>query len=239
MYDKNTNLKHMKKFTFIFAMICAFTLSTTIAQDIKFGVKGGLLGGTSTTHEQEWQKFTPGYEIGIYGQYNIMDILGVSFEPSFARKGINDFDPSLVYFEGSPKLDFVYKDQKLNFSVVSFPVLAQLNLDMGMNVRIFGGPAFDYIAKASHYTLRDQQGIEEDFTFEMESKAEVTERFDYWNYTAVVGVGFDIEMDPVDLRIDVKYQHGFNNISVVENKPSLYTRYFGVTVGVGLDKLVF
>jgi hypothetical protein len=235
-------LKHMKKFTIVLSVICLMLLKSSMAQftdNIKFGVKGSYLESAITTQEGEWQDLAPGFGIGIFAQYDIMDILGVSIEPSFARKGINNFDPTLIYFEGSPKLDFDFKDQKLKLNIIQVPILAQLNLDMGMNVRVFGGPSFDFITKATHYTLRDETGIAEDFTFEMESVAEVTERFVYVDYTAIIGVGFDMEVNPIDLRIDIFYQHGFSDLSVVENKPALYTRTFGVTVGVGLNKLVF
>lgn len=229
----------MKKFTFIIAIMCLILIKPATAQDIKFGAKAGYLEGTLAVEDGEWQSVSPGYEIGLFGQYNIMDILGVSFEPVFSRQGSFDFDPINIYHEDSPKLDFEYKDQKLFISKIEFPVLAQLNMDMGMDVRLFAGPSFDYISKVTHYTWRDQASIDDDFIYEISNKSEVTERFQYWNYAAVIGVGTDFEVGPVDLRVDVKYKHGFNDINVVQYKPSIYTRYLGVTVGVGINRLFF
>ncbi len=230
---------NMKKLT-IFTVLCAFVFINSInAQDMKFGVKGSFLTSTISTGNNVWSKLRPGFDVGGYFQYNIMEILGVSIEPVYAVKGANDINPLYFYDQYSPKFDDAAKQHNLALSVIEVPILAQLNLDMGgIAMRVFGGPSFDFILGANHITYREEASAGDDFINDIKSEADVTERFVYNNYTAVIGVGFDIEMDPVDLRIDLKYQHGFTNINNVELKPAIYTHSFGISVGIGLDKLI-
>ncbi len=236
----------MRKLT-ILTVLCAFAIINTInAQDMKFGVKGSFLTSTISTSNDGFSKLKPGYDVGAYFQYNVMDMLGVSIEPVFAIKGANDIDPLYIYDQYSPKLwdpvageSIKYEQHDLALSVIEVPILAQFNFEFGgATMRVFAGPSFDFITSANHISYRESASAGDDFVNDIKAESDVTERFVYANYTAVVGVGFDIEMDPVDLRIDLKYQHGFSNINNVENKPAIYTRGFGISVGIGLDKLI-
>ena len=232
----------MKKFT-VLLIVCGFMLiNLGNAQDVQFGVKGSFLTSTLNSQGNGWGKMTPGYDAGIFAQYNISDKFGVSLEPTFAQKGINDFDPYLIYYKGFPLLTDInnepinYKSHSLVLSVISLPILAQLSMDMGgMKMRLFAGPSFDFISKATHLMEHKLSETDEGSN----SEAVATERFKYTDYTAVVGIGFDIEMKPIDLRFDLKYQHGFTDINNVDGKPTLYTRTFGVSLGIGLEKLFF
>ncbi len=236
----------MKKST-IFTVLCAFLLINTInAQDMKFGVKGSFLMSTIASPDDGFSKLKPGYSAGVYFQYNVLDILGVSFEPVYSLKGANDIDALYIYDEYSPKLwnpvlnePIEYEQHNLSLTTFELPVLIQLNLDFGGAVmRLFVGPSWDIIHAANFESIRKEPSAGDDFVNDIETNVDVTDRFLYNDYSGVAGVGFDIEMDPVDLRIDFKYHHGFTNINNVENKPAIYNRSFGVTVGVGLNKLI-
>lgn len=235
----------MKKSTILSVMCAVMLVNLGNAQDIQLGVKGSFLTSTIATPDDGWGKLRPSYDVGIFAQYNLSDQLGVSLEPAFAKKGTDEFDPLLIYSQTSPLLtnngeSIEYKSHSIQMSVIQIPVLAQLKMDMGgMQMRLFGGPSFDFITSANHLMVREFPGATDDFTYEINDNAEVTERFVYTDYTAVVGIGFDIAVDPIDLRIDIKYQHGFTDINNVEGKPAIYTRTFGVSLGIGLDKLIF
>lgn len=237
----------MKKVTAILAIVCICVSGIKVsAQDIKFGVKGSLLTSTVNAKESGVYNLRSGFEIGAYGQYNLTDELGVSFEPAFAMKGANKIDPLIVYSAESALLwdeinqvEYGFLQHDLSLSVIELPVLVQLNLDMGMGLHIFAGPSFDFILKAEHFYEREDEDRPEDFYRDYGNEADITDRFAYYDFGVVVGTGIEIEADPLDIRVQIKYRYGVSDINVVENKPVINQHNLGVTLGIGFNKLFF
>lgn len=233
----------MKKLIIITMLVCAFAIVNN-AQDLKYGVKGSFLVNNITVENQGYSTFKPGYSIGAFVQYDLLDNLGVSFEPVYAIKGANNIDPLIIYSQTSPLLwnsatetPIEYKSHDLSYSVIEMPILAQFKLEMGsMGLRVFVGPTMDFILNATHHYVIEDETLPSDFSRDIELAADVTDRFAYYDFGVIGGVGFDIEADPIDIRVDLKYRYGLTNLNKVSNKPAIYGHSIGLSVGVGINK---
>lgn len=235
----------MKKSTILLVVCFAFNQINLNAQDIKFGLKGSFLGSSFSSSDDGIYSYRPGYSIGGYFQYTIIEMLGVSVEPAFAKKGANEFDAnnlydpySPIFYDGTTAIE--YKRHDISVSVVELPVLCHFNLNIGGDnrIRLFAGPSIDFITKATHYKTRANP-LASDSSEEIKSSSEITERFPYVDYGMQAGVGFDMDLEPVGISIELKYRYGFSDVNNVKGKPSMNSHNFGITVGVGLEKLFF
>lgn len=234
----------MKKTLNLLMVLMACNVITLTAQDMKFGIKTSLLGSSFSTPENGLYNFRLGYSIGGFFQYNFLDNLGVSIEPAFAKKGANKFDAYIIYDPYSPifwdgTTPIEYSQHAISMTVIELPVLGQFIMGKGGNgVRIMAGPSIDFISKVIHTKSRINP-LASDSSEEIESSGDVTERFKYVDYGMQAGVGFDMELDPVDISVELKYRFGFSDINNVKGKTSLRNQNFGITLGIGLDKLFF
>jgi hypothetical protein len=232
-----------KTFTFILGILF---LSNIFAQDIKFGVKAGFIGGC-IADEDYWSKPAPGYNIGLFAAYYVQDAIGVSIEPSIAKIGANKINILDFYSSASPKLyDYstgeaiTYDHHNLRLTMLELPVLVHYKIDMGsMGVRFFAGPSLDFILKGKVISYKKDVVAGDSYFKDIISEDEVTDRLEYYDFSGVVGLGVDMELDPIDLSIDLSYKHGFKNINNMSSKSDLRMRSLNLTVGIGINKLFF
>jgi len=216
------------------------------AQDIKFGAKAGFIN-SYIANEDVWTRPAAGFNIGLFGSYEVMKPLSVSFEPAFANLGARDINILDLYSSTSFKLwDYVknepieYDHHDLRLTMIELPILAHYSVEMGsMKVRAFAGPSFDFIMKAMLSSYRKDVVIGETYLSNIRSNEDITDRFAYYDFSGVIGAGVDLELDPIDLSIDLSYKHGFKNINVVKDKSRLDLRTFNLSVGIGINKLFF
>jgi hypothetical protein len=234
----------MKRITFI--IISLFLLASSQAQDIKFGAKAGFIT-SCIADEDVWFKPAAGFNLGLFGSYEVMKPLSVSIEPAFANLGARDINILDLYSSTSFKLwdytknePITYDHHDLHLTMLEIPVLAHYSLELGsMKVRAFAGPSLDFILKATLSSYREDIVIGETRLNEIHSNEEITDRFSYYDFSGVIGAGVDLELDPIDLSIDLSYKHGFKNINVVKDKSRLDMRTFNLSVGIGINKLFF
>jgi len=216
------------------------------AQDAyKFGIKAGFLT-TSISSPDDTYGLRPGYSIGAFFEYNVLDILGVSIEPAFTMKGSNDIDPLTIYDPYSPKLydylnqqPYSFKQHNLSYSTIELPLLVsyKLKLGGGMDFKVFGGSSIDFILKGTHYAIQEGVTVGESWLGDSGDASDITNRLSAYDVTGIIGLGTDFEVGDIDLSIDLRYQRGFADINNVAGKPNLNSNCFALTVGVGLNKL--
>ncbi len=200
----------MKKLTILLVVFFAFCYFSTNAQDIKFGLKGSFLGSTFSSADDGIYSYRPGYSIGGYFQYTIIEMFGVSVEPAFAKKGVNKFDAynlydpfSPIFYDGASTID--YKRHDISLSIIEIPVLCHFNMELGGNnvFRVFAGPSFDFIAKATHFKIRANP-LASDSSEELTSKGEITKRFPYVDYGVQAGIVIDLYLQTVGINFELK-----------------------------------
>ncbi|MFA6402190.1 MAG: porin family protein [Salinivirgaceae bacterium] len=233
----------MKKSTIFTSVLFLFSAMVLNAQEMKYGVKGSFLASTFSSTDDGMYGFRPGYSVGGYFQYNLSDELGVSVEPAYALKGANKFDAYNLYDPQSPLFwngtsSIKYKQHDISLSVIEVPVLVHLNMSVGNGsvFRIFTGPSIDFITKATLNSTREYEPTE-GFVYDFNSAVDVTDRFSYVDYGIQAGVGFDIDMEPVGITLEIKYRYGFSDVNNVEGKPSMNSQNIAVSLGIGLEKL--
>lgn len=235
----------MKKVNIIIMFLCAFGF-TANAQDMKFGVKSSFSMSFFTGKDIKTAT-GPGYSVGGFFQYNVLDNIGVSIAPAYARKQVNRVDFATFFDNQSPLFYntvtneyFDFKPHFMTSSVIELPVMVNFIVDMGgFNIRPFGGPAFDFVLNSKFHSERVVAPYNDDFFKKVKFYSDVTDRVPSTEIGAIAGVGADFETPVGDLMIELFYRRGFTNYNKVEGKPKVYTNYFGLTVGLGLDKLVF
>ncbi|MBI9066184.1 MAG: PorT family protein [Salinivirgaceae bacterium] len=225
----------MKKATNLTVIICILFAFTANAQSMKYGVKGAYTHSSVYVQDESFSSYRPGFGIGGFFQYDVLDILGVSIEPMFVKKGGRDSDYTTYYDEKSTLFvdqtgkPFNFESQNLDLSVIEVPILAQYITEVaGFDSRVFAGPSFDFLLKANY--LRNRIFEDE----EILTSEDISDRFKSMDVGFMAGVGYNMEISMLILRVDFTYRYGVTNFNNVENKPAVYNNNFALTVGIGL-----
>lgn len=237
----------MRKIALYFsAVIVLISINTAHSQEINFGAKGSYLLNTFTD-DDGMNELLSGYSAGAFVQYKLNDQLGVRLEPAFAVKGAEAIDPLYIYESGSTLLTHYFLDgtsvEYTNHSVttqsIEIPLLATFRTQAGgLGLQFSIGPVWDVLLSAKNTKTREAT-IGGENLGKITSTDDVTDRFGYNDIGAQIGVGIGLPIDPLDIAVELRYRHGFNDINNVEGKPNLTTNSFGVHVLIGLDGLVF
>jgi hypothetical protein len=235
-----------------FTLILSFLFLLNIyAQDIKYGIKGGFIS-SCIANEDNWSKPGAGFNVGLFASYYLSEELGVSFEPAFSRFRTNNIQILDLFSKSSPKLstsylgddgiiytnEIAYDHHNLSFTTLDLPVLVNFKMNMGgMGIRFFAGPSLDFILKSKIISYRKEVVTGDQLHYEIASEEDITDRFEYYDFSGVAGIGVDLELEPVDLNIDLSYKQGFKNINNVAEKSPLHLRSINLSVGIGLNKL--
>lgn len=226
----------MKKVTLIIAISCILSSMVTLAQTMSYGVKGSLNMSSLYVNDDGFGNFKTGFGAGGFFQYNVLDALGVSLEPMYMQKGANNFNYQNLYSEFSPAFvdqvtgePFDFKLQQVSLSVIEVPVMGHFIMHMGgMNARLFAGPTFDFLLFANYLKERVDDG-KNIYTAE-----DITDRFDYYDIGAKAGLGIDLNLSPLVIRVDLSYRYGFTDINNTVGKPAFFNNNVSLSLGIGM-----
>jgi len=116
----------MKKIILSALAVCAFTCAN--AQDMKFGVKGGL--NSSTLSGAEGAKSIMGIHLGAFAEFKVSDKFSVQ--------------PELLYSMQGAKNDMV----TFNFNYINIPVMAKYAVAEKFNLQ--AGPQIGFLMSAKY-----------------------------------------------------------------------------------------
>lgn len=165
----------------------ALTMKDAIAQDTRFGLKGGITfykGSIDFAGFEESTSSALGFTAGIYAEFQLSDYLSIQPEILYNQKNTKDDDG---FFDDNSQTNFTYLD---------VPVLLRLNVPLEGKVSPFvtAGPYIGYLLDAS-----------DEFNGETEDISEFIENL---NYGFMIGGGVQYG----NFHVEVRYDIGLANI---------------------------
>jgi hypothetical protein len=196
-YKPTLIIKIMKKITFI-TLLVLFSISYVNAQDIKYGVKGGLNLSSVSTNTQGDTKSKLGVHLGGVAEISLNDKFSLQPELLFSTQGAK------IEFEGD---DFIYFDGdketwKLNY--INIPVMAKYYVKD--NFSLEAGPQIGFLLSAK----LDYDYVESD-NWEAESgKEDIKDQLKGTDFALNFGTGYDLNEN---MSIGIRYSVGLSNIA--------------------------
>lgn len=177
--------------------LVAMSAASSIAGEISFGVKAGLIAASVTGTPEEWEDAKSSRTSlagGIVLNYAFNDAFSLQPELLYASKG----------FTGNLYEGFVSVDVTPSFDYLELPVLAKYTFPRGGKFHpcVFAGPSVAYtIASELEISAGPLAG-----SVDISSLTHVTD------FGIVAGAGFGYETGGGLLTFDVRYQRGFTNV---------------------------
>jgi len=173
----------MKK---LLVIACVFVASLSYAQDLKFGVKGGLNLSNLVGDDVEDVDMKAGLYFGGFLTVPLNDDLSFQPELIYSRQGWKEE----VVMLGSTNGDVKFKTSYLNI-----PLLLRMGLGSSDKVYIYAGPQIGFLLKAeAEYDDND---------------ADVKDLFDTVDFSLNLGFSFVVSDN---MSLDVRYNRGMSKI---------------------------
>jgi opacity protein-like surface antigen len=184
-----TKLLRMKKVILTAAAVFAFGFAN--AQDVKFGVKGGLNVAT-LTGDIDNASSKVGFHVGGFAEIKVSDKFAVQPELLFSTQGakrefLDDFG------DGDVKVE-----QKINLSYVNIPVMAKFYVADGFSLE--AGPQIGFLTSAKYKFEAEGESEEEDAKDELNSV----------DFGLNFGAGYNLTEN---LSAGLRYNLGLSNIA--------------------------
>lgn len=177
-------------------------ITTAVAQDINWGVKGGLNYSTLTSEMEPDHIF--GYHAGLTAEFRIA--------PKFALQ------PELLYsLEGAhSEIEFsdeefsFYSDQKIKLGYINLPVMAKYFVTPALSLQ--AGPQVGYLVSAKNeYEIASD--FPDDFGMNESGTADIKDELKKISLGLNFGLGYEFQK----LFLQARYHMGLTNISDFED----------------------
>lgn len=179
----------MKKLCTILCLIglMAFSVKDAVAQDTRFGLKGGITfykGTIDFAGFEESSSSALGFTAGVYAEFPLSKYISIQPEILYNQKNIEEDD------------SFFDENNQVSFSYIDVPVLLRLNIPLEGNVSPFvtAGPYVGYLLDAK-----------DEFDGQTEDISEFIEDL---NYGIIIGGGVQFG----NFNVEVRYDIGLANI---------------------------
>jgi hypothetical protein len=181
------------------------------AQRVHYGLRGGINRASSETVGSAFDAETgtrTGYHLGLMALVDISDWFSLETEVLYSKKGFAEGDVGIA-------LDLTY------FEV---PVLAVVKLPLPLSLHVYSGPVLG-IESRCEVTFEGE-------TTDCESARQGAPRTRGADSGIIVGAGLGFDFGPGMLMGDIRYNHGFTDISESsETVGSIKTRTWYVSAG--------
>ena len=198
----------------IFSVILAAVLTASYAQaQFTFGARAGLnvtnishtINGKTTSGEDN-RKFKPGFQIGVVGEYAIIENLVIQPGLLLSTQG------GIYKYSGAGR---EYKET-ISLSYLQIPVNAQYKIDVGsMSLLFQAGPYFGFAVSGKSKEKIKQDGKTEKTT---ESIKFGTGKEDDGIKRGDFGLGFGTGLQFDNIQVGLGYNFGLANIVDLGNK---------------------
>jgi long-subunit fatty acid transport protein len=197
----------MKKVVLTAAAVFAFGFAN--AQDVKFGVKGGLNVAT-LTGDIENASSKVGFHVGGFAEIKVSDKFAVQPELLFSTQGFKR-----EYMEDFGGED-VSVEQKTNLSYINIPVMAKYYVADGFSLE--AGPQIGFLTSAKNKFEAEGEKEEEDAKDEFKSV----------DFGLNFGAGYDFTEN---LSAGLRYNLGLSNIAKDSGDFKVKNSVFSVSLG--------
>ncbi len=213
---KVSSTGNLKPVLFSLLLSCAFS-AVTVAQSLSFGPK---IGYSSTTLK--------GNDVPD-GTDPLSGLVGGVFFKYASESNIVAFQPEILYHQKGA-VDMEDGDGiKLNVDYLEVPLLLKIQIPVGETFfpHIYAGP---YGAFELDNNFKAQESFL-GFTITDNEKADVQD----FDYGAIVGAGFDVQLESFYFGVDARYGIGMQKIvSFDGDRQDMKNRSFSVMLGLGV-----
>ncbi len=193
----------------VFVFQCIVTVSDAYAHDIKF-----MIGGSLSKYEilpEVW--FNGPEEIRNNISYKNGFLLGVGIEFALAKNLALEIDA--MYFQKGSKvqqvtfpLEIYALESNYTYHSCSVPALLKIRLTSGTSPYVLGGAEIA-LAISHRKSTPDAYIPGED----LNGGVDITETTTRFDYSIVIGSGFELKANGVNFFIEGRYHHGLSNIA--------------------------
>ncbi|WP_431242864.1 porin family protein [Flavobacterium sp. P21] len=205
----------MKKIILSALAVMAFGLAN--AQDVKFGVKGGLnLSNFSGDTEGVDLKSKAGFHVGGFAEIKLSDKFAIQPELLYSTQG-----PKAVNQMGEDENGITYTgDVCFNLSYINVPVMFKYYVAEKFNIE--AGPQIGFLTSAKMKTTIDG--------FNGSNEMDVKDIFESIDFGLNLGAGYDFTDH---FSADIRYNLGLANIAKTEDgdDSKLHNGVFSLSVG--------
>jgi len=210
---------------------------------LNYGIKAGLV--SSDFQKLESTESRTAYSAGLFVDYKITDLLGISVEALYVQEGTMRMNPDYIYYNGSMTTNESFTIEKVNSNIImhNFEAPLLINFYLGQsnfNPKVFVGGSFDYIYNVYAKNLLSYSSETDTYVISDRSLDVVTSSFKEYNVGAVIGAGISYEF----LTLDIRYKFGVmdvNNLATFNYqnsyKEDFSTNVLMVSVGMNINKL--
>lgn len=210
---------------------------------ISFGLKAGGVFSGFTNHQEVFTSMRGGVSAGVFFEYRVMPLLGISAEANYIQEGAFHANPLLIYSASTVNYtNDIYKTSSdIRLHTFQIPLLLNIRAPKvaGSAVpKLILGYSFDFILNAK---AKDMYMINSNSQIPLSSRGteDVTSSFQTWNMGPIAGFGIDFIGDKLTYMFEARYKVGLKDISnlgslnTINNQYDFSVNTFTVTVGIG------
>jgi hypothetical protein len=187
----------MRSLSILVALFVVSSAAVSLAGEVSFGVKGGLITTNVTGIPEEWedaQSYRTSFSGGVFLNYAFDEALSLQPELLYVPKG----------FSGTLYDGFIDVDASPRFEFLEVPVLLKYTFVTGGKLRpcVFAGPSIGFAMSSK---LKISVGW-------LSSSVDISSVTNSTDFGVVAGAGVAYETSYGLLTFDARYQRGFTNI---------------------------
>lgn len=183
---------------------------------LKYGVHIGTSSSGFTNDRQVFSKNILGFAGGIFGEYQMNSLIGISLDANYMMAGAFHVSPYLIYPASvvSYPGNVVYKESSdISLHTIQIPLLINLTpISNGVEPIISFGYSFQYFISA---ISRDMMVMDGDNVMAISGrpKENVSSSFQKWSMGPVAGLGIKFPGNKADYIFELRYHVGLRDIN--------------------------
>ncbi|MFA9187862.1 porin family protein [Flavobacterium sp. FBOR7N2.3] len=200
----------------ILSALAVFAFGITNAQEVKFGIKGGLnLSSWSGDTEGVNLKYKPGFNGGMFADVKLSEKVSLQPEVLYSLVGTK-VDNFTIDLDGN---EFT-GDVNFNMSYIYVPVMLKLNVAEKFNLEV--GPQVGFLVSAKSVVQIEGNS--------QEIKNDIKEIFNTVDFGVNFGAAYDLDQHFV---LGIRYNLGLSNINKNEEGDSSKVNNSVFSLGLG------
>jgi hypothetical protein len=237
----------MKKILLLFTIIVVFSGGLIAQESESISGKGKFFIGAKGSYgivdyesilksETDFADMTfDNLSYGLIFGFNITGKMGLQVEGIYSRYGANNIIETYVYSPQSPVLQAYGESSavdhvNMELYYADIPLLFKYTFtEIGMSPYVYVGVNWGINILGNTTIVRKISDIEEIYrTY----KDDITERIKYYEFAPVAGAGARMNFGALSLFGDIRYKHGLQNLSNVDNKTGFTNKALWLSVGL-------
>lgn len=193
----------------ILAVVAVMSFAFANAQDVKFGLKGGI-NLSNFTGDIEDASSKVGFQVGGFAEFKLSDKFAIQPELLYSTQGAK-------YKES--EVNYLYKET-INMGYLNVPVMAKYYVIDKLSIE--AGPQIGFLLSA-------KDKWEETYLGEKYSgKESIKDSFKTVDFSLNVGAGYDFTEN---VSAGIRYNFGVSNISDFEDNGKIHNNVISLFVG--------